>query len=114
MGELLARVVVVRRGDIATITRVVRQRESKVYVDFMQNGHGQLLVAPFSARAEVAASVSMPIDWSELDDDLRNSNHNLKNAVDRLTRLGDPMAPLLDTTPDLDRALGLLGERLAP
>ena len=114
LGELLARVVVVRRGDIATITRVVRQRESKVYVDFMQNGHGQLLVAPFSARAEVAASVSMPIDWSELDDDLRNSNHNLKNAVDRLTRLGDPMAPLLDTTPDLDRALGLLGERLAP
>ena len=113
LGELLARVVVVRRGDIATITRVVRQRESKVYVDFMQNGHGQLLVAPFSARAEVAASVSMPIDWSELDDELRNSNHNLKNAVDRLTRLGDPMAPLLDTTPDLDRALGLLGERLA-
>ncbi|MDE0178780.1 MAG: hypothetical protein OXP36_09290, partial [Gammaproteobacteria bacterium] len=70
-------------------------------------------VAPFSARAEVAASVSMPIEWSELDDDLHNSNHNLKNAVDRLERLGDPMAPLLDTTPDLHRALGLLGERLA-
>ena len=113
LGELLARVVVVRRGDIATITRVVSQREDKVYVDFMQNGHGQLLVAPFSARAEVAASVSMPIKWSELDDQLHNSNHNLKNAVERLERLGDPMAPLLDTTPDLHRALGLLGERLA-
>ena len=113
LGELLARVVVVRRGDIATINRVVRQRENKVYVDFMQNGHGQLLVAPFSARAEVAASVSMPIEWSELDDQLHNSNHNLKNAIERLQRLGDPMAPLLDTTPDLHRALGLLGERLA-
>ena len=112
LGELLARVVVVRRGDIATINRVVRQRESKVYVDFMQNGHGQLLVTPFSARAEVAASVSMPIEWSELDDRLHNSNHNLKNAIERLERLGDPMAPLLDTTPDLHRALGLLGERL--
>ncbi|MCY3622967.1 MAG: DNA ligase D [Gammaproteobacteria bacterium] len=113
LGELFARVVVVRRGDIATITRVVRQRENKVYVDFMQNGHGQLLVAPFSARAEAAASVSMPIEWSELDDDLHNSNHTLQNAVGRLERLGDPMAPLLDTTPDLHRALGLLGERLA-
>ena len=113
LGELLARVVVVRRGDIATINRVVRQRENKVYVDFMQNGHGQLLVAPFSARAEVAASVSMPIEWSELDDQLHNSNHNLKNAIERLERLGDPMAPLLDTTPDLHRALGLLAERLA-
>ena len=113
LGELLARVVVVRRGDIATITRVVRQRENKVYVDFMQNGHGQLLVAPFSARAEVAASVSMPIEWSELDERLHNSNHHLKNAIDRLNRVGDPMAALLDETPDLHRALGLLGERLA-
>ena len=113
LGELLARVVVVRRGDIATIARVVRQRESKVYIDFMQNGHGQLLVAPFSARAKAAASVSMPIEWSELDDELRNADHHLKNAIDRLERLGDPMAPLLETTPDLDRALGLLGERLA-
>ena len=43
---------------------------------------------------------------------LHNSNHNLKNAIERLERLGDPMAPLLDTTPDLHRALGLLGERL--
>ena len=113
LGELLARVVVVRRGDIATIARVVRQRDSKVYVDFMQNGHGQLLVAPFSARAEVAASVSMPIEWSELDDGLRNANHRITNAIERLRRLGDPMAPLLEATPDLDRALGLLGERLA-
>ena len=112
LGELLARVIVVRRGDIATITRVVRHRESKVYVDFMQNGHGQLLVAPFSARAEVAASVSMPIEWSELDDQLHNSNHHLKNAIERLQRVGDPMAPVLDTSPDLHRALGLLGDRL--
>ncbi len=113
LGELLARVIVVRRGDIATIARVVRHRESKVYVDFMQNGHGQLLVAPFSARAEVAASVSMPIEWSELDDRLHNANHHLKNAIERLERVGDPMAPVLHAKPDLHRALGLLGERLA-
>ncbi len=112
LGELLARVVVVRRGDIATIARVVRKRENKVYIDFMQNGHGQLLVAPFSARAEVAASVSMPIEWSELDERLHNANHTVRNAIDRLERVGDPMSPILDTTPDLHRALGLIGERL--
>ena len=112
LGELLARVVVVRRGDICTIARAVRQRDSKVYIDFMQNGHGQLLVAPFSARAEVAASVSMPVDWSELDADLANSNYHLTNAVPRLEKHGDPMAPLLDTKPDLQGALARLGERL--
>ena len=113
LGELLARVIVVRRGEVCTITRAIRQRESKVYIDYMQNGHGQLLVAPFSARAEVAASVSMPVEWSELDGPLRNSDYHLGNAVGRLERVGDPMAPLLDTAPDLQRALRLLAERLS-
>jgi len=112
LGELLARVVSTRRDDISTITRVVRQRDSKVYIDYLQNGHGQLLVAPLSARAEVAASVSMPVKWSELTGRLKNSNYHLKNAVARLKRAGDSMAPLLTTTPDLERALGLLQERL--
>ena len=112
LGELLARVLVARRGDICTINRVVRQREGKVYIDYLQNGHGQLLVAPFSARAEVGASVSMPVKWSELTGRLGNSNHHLENAVARLKRMGDPMADLLTSVPDLDHALARLGERL--
>ena len=112
LGELLARVIVARRGDICTINRAVRQRDGKVYIDYLQNGHGQLLVAPLSARAETAASVSMPVKWSELNGRLKNSNYHLKNAVGRLKRMGDPMDALLTTVPDLDRALARLGERL--
>ena len=111
-GELLARVVVGRRPDICTIARMVRQRERKVYVDYLQNGHGQLLVAPLSARAEPAASVSMPVDWSELNGRLKNSNYHLKNAVRRLKRSGDPMAAVLTLEPDLERALARLSELL--
>ena len=66
LGELLARVVVTRRPEVCTVVRAVRKRERKVYIDYMQNRHGQLIVAPFSARAEPAASVSMPLKWSEL------------------------------------------------
>ena len=110
LGELLARVVVGRCPDITTIARAVRQRDSKVYVDYLQNGHGQLLVAPLSARAEAAASVSMPVKWSELNGRLKNANYHLKNAVRRLQRMGDPMAPVLDIQPDLERALARLGE----
>ena len=87
----------------------MRQRESKVYIDYLQNGHGQLLVAPLSARAEPAASVSMPVKWSELNGRLKNANYHLKNAVRRLQRAGDPMAPVLDAKPDLERALARLG-----
>ena len=113
LGELLARVIVARHPDICTITRAVRRRESKVYIDYLQNGHGQLLVAPLSARAEPAASVSMPVKWSELNGRLKNANYHLKNAVARLKRAGDPMAPLLDTVPDLERALARVAAMLA-
>ena len=109
LGELLARVLVARRGDLCTITRAVRKRDNKVYLDYLQNGHGQLLVAPFSARAEPAASVSMPLDWSALTGDLNNANYDLKNAVSHLRTAGDPMTEVLTIEPDLRQALARLG-----
>ncbi len=109
LGELLARVIVNRYPNIATIARSIKARENKVYVDYLQNGHGRLLVAPFSARAEVAASVSMPLKWSEVNGKIANPKFHLKNAVTRMRRLSeDPLRPILDSSPDLPRALALL------
>ena len=50
LGELLARVVIGELSEISTIVRQVRGREGKVYLDYLQNRHGQLIVAPFSVR----------------------------------------------------------------
>ncbi len=106
LAELMARVIVSRLPDCTTITRSVKKRAGKVYIDYLQNGHGQLLVAPFSARAEPAASVSMPLRWSELTARLRNDRYHLKNAPARMRRLGeDPMAEVLSLKPDLAASL---------
>ena len=51
IGELLSRVVVREHPEISTIERVIKKRNQKVYLDYMQNGHGQLLVAPYTVRA---------------------------------------------------------------
>ena len=110
LGELLARITVRRRPEICTITRMVRQRERKVYVDYLQNGHGQLLVAPLSARAEPTASVSMPVKWTELTRRLKNANHHIVNAPARLRRMGDPMAEVLSMEPDLPGAMARLAD----
>ncbi len=109
LGELLARMVVARCPDIATVTRSVRRREGKVYVDYLQNGHGKLLVAPFSARAEPAASVSMPLRWHEVNGRLSNDRFTIENALRRMSRLGhDPLADVLHLKPDLPAALNAL------
>jgi len=113
LAELLARVVVARRPETCTITRLVRQRGGKVYIDYLQNRHGQLIVAPFSARAEPAASVSMPVKWSELNGRLKNANFHIGNAVARLKRSGDPMRGVLTDRPDLEAAVARLAELTA-
>jgi len=115
LAELLAQAVVNRLPEISTVARSLRKRDGKVYVDALQNGHGKLLVAPFSARPVPAASVSMPLRWPEVKVGLDPASFTLKNAAARMRKLrADPLAPVLREAPDLLRALGRLGEKLAP
>lgn len=112
LAELLARLVVDRVGDIATIARRLSAREGKVYVDYLQNGHGRLLVSPFSVRPLPGAPVSMPLRWSELGRRLDNARYTIRNAPARMRRLKeDPLAPILGGGGDLERVLARLAER---
>lgn len=114
LGELLARVIVARYPAIATIARSLQNRHGRVYIDYLQNGQGRLLAAPFSARAEPAASVSMPLQWHEVNRRLRNENFHLGNAVRRLRRLQeDPLQAIVHDEPDLQRALSRLADVMA-
>jgi bifunctional non-homologous end joining protein LigD len=113
LGELLARVVLRELGDIATITRHVTKRGDKVYLDYLQNRHGQTIVAPFSVRPLPGATVSMPLEWDEVDQSLDPKAFTIRNALDRMTGLGhDPVAPVLEEKPDLGAVLERLAQEL--
>jgi bifunctional non-homologous end joining protein LigD len=113
LGELLARVLVAEMDGIATIARALDARDGKVYIDFLQNGHGKLLVAPFSARPVQGAQVSTPLRWSEVTSRLDASRFTLQTVPARMKKMKeDPLAGVLDDAPDLPRALERLGRRL--
>lgn len=110
LGELLARVVVGELHDISTIIRHVTRRGDKVYLDYLQNRHGQTIVAPFCVRPLPGATVSMPLSWDEVNDSLDPGAFNIRTAIGRMERLGtDPALRVLEEKPDLVRVL----ERLA-
>jgi bifunctional non-homologous end joining protein LigD len=112
LGQLLGRVIVTQLPDIATVARVPSQREGKVYIDYVQNGHGRLLVSPFCVRPLPGAPVSTPLRWSEVNARLDIGTHTIKTVPDRLKRMKvDPLAEVLDLEPDLNAALNLLGAR---
>jgi bifunctional non-homologous end joining protein LigD len=112
LGELLARVIVTELPDIATIVRSVAAREGRVYLDYLQNGHGRLLVSAFSVRPLPGASVSMPLEWDEVTKRLDVRRFTIKNAARRLRLLKrDPMRKVLQVKPELDAALARLAKR---
>jgi bifunctional non-homologous end joining protein LigD len=114
LGELLARVVLRELSDFATITRHVTKRGDKVYLDYMQNRHGQTIVAPFSVRPLPEATVSMPLIWDEVNSALDPSTFTIKNAIERMERSGaDPVIPVLEGKPDLADVLNQLAQAIA-
>ncbi len=113
LGGLLARVIAAELPDIATVTRQVGKRGARVYLDYVQNGHGRLLVAPFSARPLPGAPVSMPLAWSEVTPKLDIRKFTIKTAPARMKRLEeDPLRPVLELAPDLVHALEQLHARV--
>ncbi len=112
LAGLLARAVVLELPEIATIVRQVHKREGKVYVDYLQNGSGQLIVAPFSVRPVPGAQVSAPLDWKEVTPKLSLADYTIRTVPARMAkRKQDPMIAVLDQRPDLGGALEKLHAR---
>ncbi|HSG64144.1 MAG TPA: DNA ligase D [Gammaproteobacteria bacterium] len=111
LAELLANCVVKALPEIATVERHLDARGGKVYVDYLQNGHGRLLVAPYSVRPVPRATVSMPLDWNQVTKRLDMFKYDL-HTVPRLLakQKADPFATLFSKSADLGKSLALLTE----
>ncbi len=113
LAEVLARVVCAELPDLATIVRPVAARGGKVYVDYLQNGRGKLIVAPLSVRPRDGAPVSMPLAWARLRRGLDPARFTIRSAPGLLRRAGDPLAGVLSARTDVASVLAGLEQRLA-
>ena len=93
--QIVATVVAEQHPKIATITRTVRARGQKVYVDYLQNIEGKSLACAYSARASEFAGASTPLTWKEIDDGVDPRDFTIRTLPDRLARVGDLWAPML-------------------
>ncbi|MFQ5931083.1 MAG: hypothetical protein ACE5MM_01615, partial [Nitrospiraceae bacterium] len=111
-GRLVALLGVEAEPDLATVARPLRARGGKVYIDFVQNGHGRTIVAPFSLRPLPGAPVSCPLRWPEVTARLDPRRFTMKTAPPRFDRLGDPLAPVMGNSIDMVAALSRMERRL--
>jgi len=69
-------------GDLTVAMRKA-DRGDRLLLDWSRNGQAQTMVAPWSPRATPTATVSMPITWDEVGDDLDPAAFTLTTAPDR-------------------------------
>jgi bifunctional non-homologous end joining protein LigD len=90
LAELVARRVNEKHPKQTTIHRWVKTRPpAAIYVDYLQNIRGKTVASVYSARAEPHASVSTPLEWHEITNDLRPSDFTVANVPERVRRVGD-------------------------
>lgn len=78
------------------------KRPGHIFVDYLRNGRGNTAVAPYSARARKGATVSMPIDWKELDAKIGPASFTVGNAASRLSQTSvDPWADFFEVASPL-------------
>jgi len=59
------------------------KKPGKVFVDYLQNSHGRTMVSPYSLRAVPEATVSTPLDWSEVEKGIKPTELNISSVVKR-------------------------------
>jgi len=90
VARTLAERVAARHPDMATVERRIRARpKGSIYVDAQQNAEGKSVVAAYSVRARRGATVSAPLEWSELRRTLRLEAFTIETMPVRLRRVGD-------------------------
>jgi len=96
-AEAICRRVHLAYPEITTIARKVEQRKGKLYLDYLQNGRGKTLAAPYSPRPLPGAPVSMPLTWEDVAGEaILPGDFNLENVMAHLERQGDLFAPVLE------------------
>ncbi|SFN89109.1 bifunctional non-homologous end joining protein LigD [Chitinophaga sp. YR627] len=104
-AEYVAKQVQQELPKITSVIRTKSKRNKKVYIDYMQNSRGQTVASPYSVRPKPGATVSAPLNWDELNEDLAISNFTMENMRDRVKAMGNLWKDIDKTKNDLRKAI---------
>jgi bifunctional non-homologous end joining protein LigD len=90
VAQVVATTVAERYPKISTIERTVsRRRGGATYVDYLQNIRGKTVAGVYSVRAQPAPTVSTPLRWSEVSENLDPREFSIDSVPARVASVGD-------------------------
>ncbi|MGE6355306.1 DNA ligase D [Flavobacterium sp. NPDC079362] len=105
-GKLIVSVVHEQLPDFTSMERQIKNRQGKMYLDFLQNRPGATIACPYSLRPKPGATVSMPLHWEEVKKGLTMQDFTIRNALERIKSEGDIFKGALQKGIDMKKALG--------
>jgi bifunctional non-homologous end joining protein LigD len=112
-AEAASHLLAGRHPGVVTVEWLKAKREG-VLIDYHQNGAGRTTASVFSVRPKEGATVSMPLRWEELEDDLDRRELTMGAVLRRVEQEGDLFAPVLDGGQTLEEATARLEKLAAP
>jgi bifunctional non-homologous end joining protein LigD len=82
-GLAAARACADRHPDQLTVAMRKADRNGRLLLDWSRNGPAQTMVAPWSPRATPTGTVSMPLRWEEVTDELDQARFTMAAALQR-------------------------------
>ncbi|OZU88499.1 DNA ligase D [Virgibacillus indicus] len=94
--EAIARTIETAYPDLFTTERMKKNRNNRLYIDYVQHGKDKTLIAAYSPRKTTDATVATPLFWEEVTEGLRPEQFTITNTVERVQHLGCPFKTYFD------------------
>ncbi|MFA6087138.1 DNA ligase D [Mucilaginibacter sp.] len=104
-ARLVVNIVHQQIPEYTTLERMVKNRDGKMYLDFLQNRPGATIAGPYSLRPKPGATVSMPLHWDEVKAGLTMKHFTINNSIARLKKEGDLFKGVLNKGIDLEKTI---------
>ena len=117
-ATLVAQIIATRVAEgmpkEATVVRAVKKRpRGTIYVDYLQNILGKTVAGVYAVRARPGATVSAPLGWDELTDDLDPREFTIRTMPERMRAAGNIWAEQMKRRNSLKQLLPRRGNRAA-
>ncbi|RXJ44312.1 DNA ligase D [Gelidibacter gilvus] len=104
-AKLIVSIVQKRLSEFTSLERYIKNRDGKMYLDYLQNRPGATIAAPYSLRPKIGATVSMPLHWDEVKKGLTMQDFTIKNSIARIRDQGDIFQGTLKKGINMEAAL---------
>lgn len=79
-------------SNLFTTERLKKNRNNRLYLDYVQHKERKTIIAPYSTRGNDKGLISSPLYWEEVNESLKPELFTIQNVIERIKVHGSPFS----------------------